>query len=211
MGFHRTHGRFPRRKGINPGSSHRERRGCGSPVAQWGADTSTGKAYKDERARRGVTRPPRDNAHWTESAPPRGRSWTMEAYLMGDPVGPGDWGWRNPEGRRVWGPRLRPGLTVRQGLTAFEADLEPEGAVERARVLQHSHIQHRHLGHHRAREPQLLWGLLHNDLRQRRRWGTTRRGTSSRLPTLPSEALLRSARTLQIAGSALQPIAAKDR
>lgn len=41
--------------------------------------------------------------------------------------------------------------------------------------------------------------------------GDDRTETSLRLPTLPSEALLRSARSLQIAGSAFQPIAAKDR
>lgn len=64
------------------------------------------------------------------------------------------------EGSRAWGCLHRLSLTVRQGLTALEADLEPEGAVERARVLQHSHIQHRHLGHHLARGPQLQGSLL---------------------------------------------------
>lgn len=64
------------------------------------------------------------------------------------------------DGRRVWGSLHRPSLTIRQGLTAFEADLEPEGAVERARVLQHSHIQHRHLGHNLASGPQLQRRLL---------------------------------------------------
>ena len=49
------------------------------------------------------------------------------------------------QGRGV-APR-RPSLTVRQGLIALEADLEPEGAVERARILQNSHVQHRHLSH----------------------------------------------------------------
>lgn len=73
---------------------------------------------------------------------------------------PGEAGSGKNEGKRVWGPLHRPSLTVRQGLTAFEADLEPEGAVERARVLQDSHVQHRHLGHHLARGSQLQWSLL---------------------------------------------------
>lgn len=61
-------------------------------------------------------------------------------------------------GRGEGGSPHRPSLTVRQGLIALEADLEPEGAVERARILQHRHVQHRNLGHRLAglrQRPQL--------------------------------------------------------
>lgn len=98
----------------------------------------------------------------------------------------------------------RSSLTIRQGLIALEADLEPEGAVKRARILQHRHVQHRHLGHRLTGyrlKPELGPGP------RLRLVGSTGQRCAQKLPPpLRSEMCIFSARLLQIAGHTLWPI-----
>lgn len=101
-----------------------------------------------------------------------------------------------------------PSLTIRQGLIALEADLEPEGAVKRARILQHRHVQHRHLGHHRTGsrlEPGLGPGPG-PDPRLRLVGSAGPRRAQKLPPPLRGEMGICSARLLQRAGHALWPI-----
>lgn len=125
-----------------------------------GADTSTRKTCKDKWCKTRGEEASTKQCRLYRLVSTERSELGHGVSLMGDSVGPGGLGVAKTRAGGFGGPLHRPSLTVRQGLTAFEADLEPEGAVERARVLQHSYIQHRHLGHHLAREPQLLWSLL---------------------------------------------------
>lgn len=108
------------------------------------------------------------------------------------------------QGTRESGCPHRPSLTIRQGLIALEADLEPEGAVKRARILQHRHVQHRHLGHH------LTGSRLKPELgpgpRLRPVGSAGQRCAQKLPPPLGSEMCIFSARLLQIAGHTLWPI-----